>query len=59
MAKMKHNGEFSIKKGQMMKDDEGRNYDARGRRDKMHKPQRGGGIKGAFRYAFDTSYMEV
>lgn len=59
MAKIKHTSEFAIKKGQTMKDDEGREYNARGRRDKMHKPTRGGGIKGAFRSSFDTSYMEV
>lgn len=52
-------GKFNIKKGQMLEDDFGRNYKARGRRDKMHKPKRGGGIKGAFRSSFDTSYIEV
>ena len=56
MAKM-HKGKFAIKKGQTMRDDEERLYLARGRREKQNKPSRGGGIKGAFRKSFDTSYM--
>lgn len=37
------------KKGQTLEDDLGREYSARGRRDKRNKPQRGGGLKGLFR----------
>lgn len=52
-------GKFTIKKGQMLEDDFGRNYEARGRRDKMHKPKRGGGIKGAFRKGADSTIIEA
>lgn len=50
-------GISKIKKGQMLEDEAGRNYEARGRRDKMHKPQRGGGVKGAFRKGADESII--
>lgn len=57
MYNMHKGSESSIKKGQTLNDEDGRSYEARGRRDKRNKPQRGGGLKGIFRNKATNSQL--